>query len=135
MAAQTKPIQANQQLLLLEQKMQNLLTKVRINEQNILNETRHTQLINRNLLEFKTDIVDKVDQLLRQMNEQQKMIGNLVNTIKELEEQVSNAPAREDLEELRSLANYKSTVDSEITKENAGDVLDDVLEKLEGNKK
>ena len=46
-----------------------LESKIRVNEQNVFNMRKHMQMINHNLLDFKKEMREKLDGLLRQNSE------------------------------------------------------------------
>lgn len=76
----------------LSMRISNLDTKVRINEQNILNEGRRIQLVNKNVLDFKKEIREKVERLMEASHDLQKALEKLGQKIEIIEELQKRKP-------------------------------------------
>lgn len=66
-------------------RLSSLDTKIRINEQNILNEGRRIQLISKNFLEFKKEIREKLEHVLEENHEIDKKFSDISKDIERLE--------------------------------------------------
>jgi len=102
-------------------KVNSVDTKTRINEQNIMNERRHVQLVNKNLLSLKKELRDRVGQISRDSSDIKKKLQELEAKVTKLEETVKRGVPKK--RERPKLDIFKS----ELSGEDADAVLDNLI--------
>ncbi|MFH1424448.1 MAG: hypothetical protein ABIG20_02070 [archaeon] len=114
MSSGQQPLSREEVLNELSWRVNSLDSKIRINEQNILNERKQIQLINRNFLELKKELRERIDNLMQDMRE----IKDKISKVK--------IPARS------VLALGASASGAGMTKEDAKRILDQIVSKGTG---
>jgi len=100
----------------------NLDTKVRINEQNLLNMRKHSQLINQNFLDLKKEIRESVVNIQKTSHDMERKVNELSSKLNELESrltQVQKTPFTK--------AKAKKPHE-ELAEKSADQILDEILE-------
>lgn len=111
-------------------KINNLDSKIRINEQNVLNERKQVQLLNKNFLDFKKEMRDKVDLLLQENRKVQETMTKLQGLLSTMESKMKKGYARkEDVSELKKHEESVNVFKPEMSKAEANRVLDEILKK------
>jgi len=128
-----KPKKSSQQQVTdLTWKLNNLETKARINEQNIINDRRHVQLISKNILNLKKEIREKMDTILTGRHDLGKNVSDLIERVKALEKLSKKFVKKGEITALQKFHQNFNYFDKEMTKEEADRVLDDIVRKVEG---
>ena len=114
-------------------KLNNMETKVRINEQNIMNDRRHVQLLNRGLLDLKKEVREKLDSVLSERHTVSKKVEELSIKVDSLERRVKKFVKREEISALQKFHENFNYFDNEMTKEEADRILDNIVSKTGGS--
>ncbi|MFH1450799.1 MAG: hypothetical protein ABIF92_02360 [archaeon] len=112
-------------------KVNNLETKVRINEQNIINDRRHVQLLNRNVLDLKKELRDKLDAVMQQRGDLPKKISDLELKVQNIEAKLKKLVKREEIHALQKFHEHFNYFDKEMSKEEADRILDNIVKNSE----
>jgi len=112
-------------------KLNNIETKVRINEQNIINDRRHVHLMSRNLLSIKKEVHEKLDTLLHGSNDVTTTIAKLEKRVSALEKLSKKLVHKKDIIALQRFHENFNYFDKEMTKEEADRILDGIVRKYE----
>ena len=132
MAPTPLPKQTPQQVTTdLTWKLNNLETKVRINEQNIMNDRRHVQLINTSILDLKKELREKTGNVLQEKHGLLKRVSGLELKMEHLERRLKRFARREELATLQKFHKSFNYFDNEMTKDEADHILDDIVRKAE----
>lgn len=97
-------------------------TKIKINEQNLLNLQSRVQLLSKNLLDLKKEVRDQVDSITRKNSKMERLVNDLKKKVERFE--------RKGISELISKGE-EIKKPSEMTKEEAEKVLDNILKMME----
>ena len=80
-------------------------TRARVNEQNLINERRHTQLMDKNFLNLKKEIREKLDMALSNSKEAKEIAEKLKAKIEKLGSEIKSKYAQKsDVHEVKKLA-------------------------------
>lgn len=109
-------------------------TKTRINEQNILNAQKKVQLLSRNFLDLKKELREKVDLVFQKNHEMEKSVKKLTAAVERLEKKLPKYAKSEDVKAVQKFHESVNVFKPELSKEEAGSILDDILKKAEANK-
>ena len=120
-----------QQVSSLSWKLNNLETKARINEQNILNDRRHVQIMNRNILDLKKEFRDKLDKIMTERHDVTKKVSDLEVKVKNMERRVKRFVKKEEISAMKKFHESFNYFDTQMTKEEADNILDDIVKKAE----
>ena len=120
-----------QQVSSLSWKLNNLETKARINEQNILNDRRHVQIMNRNILDLKKEFRTKLDKIMTERHDVTKKVSELEVKVQNLERRVKRFVKREEISAMKKFHEGFNYFDTQMTKEEADNILDDIVKKAE----
>jgi len=113
-------------------KLSNLDTKIRINEQNLISERRRVQLINKNLLDLKTEIRDKLDSVTTQSRELKQKMTALEKKVAKVEVKLSKKFAgKDEVHELKKFSESFNMFGTDMSKTEADKILDEILKKTE----
>jgi len=112
-------------------KLNNLETKVRINEQNIVNDRRHVQILNSAILELKQEMRDKVDTVLHDKHDLKKKVANLEIKVEGLERKLKRFVKKEEVAALQKFHQNFNYFDTDMTKDEADKILDNIVKKSE----
>lgn len=130
-----KHVSAQEEMSSITWKLNNLETKVRINEQNVINDRRHVQLLNGNVLAMKKEFREKLDKILQQRTDYAKGIADLTNRVSALEGQMKKAVKRTEISAMQKFHEHFNYFDNEMSKEEADRILDDILKTTENKSK
>jgi len=120
-----------QKVIDLTWKLNNMETKVRINEQNIINDRRHVQLMSRNSLDIKKEVREKMGTILTERHDLGKKVSDLEARVKALEKLSGNFVKKGEITALQKFHQNFNYFDKEMTKEEADRVLDEIVSKTE----
>ncbi len=112
-------------------RLNSLTTKVRINEQNVINERKHAQLLNKNLIDFKGEIRGKIDSITQQNRELKLSMDRVKEQIKTLTKKLNDLPSKAELNELRRVQESATLYGRDMSKDEADEILDKVLSQIE----
>jgi hypothetical protein len=107
------------------------MTKVRINEQNVINERKHAQLLNKNLIDFKGELRGKIDSITQQNRELKLSVNRVKEQIKTFTKKLKDLPSKAELNELRRIQESATLYGRDMSKDEADDILDKVLSQIE----
>ncbi|MDP7260382.1 MAG: hypothetical protein QGI80_00245 [archaeon] len=114
-----------------EWRLNALMTKVRINEQNVINERKHAQLLNKNLIDFKGELRGKIDSITQQNRELKLSVNRVKEQIKTFTKKLKDLPSKAELNELRRIQESATLYGRDMSKDEADDILDKVLSQIE----
>ncbi|HIK01764.1 TPA: hypothetical protein H1008_01495 [archaeon] len=114
-----------------EWRLNSLTTKVRINEQNVINERKHAQLLNKNLIDFKGEIRGKIDSVTQQNRELRLAVDRIKDQVKALTKKLKDIPSKAELNELRRIQESATLYGKDMSKDEADKILDNVLSQIE----
>ncbi|MAF89151.1 MAG: hypothetical protein QF775_02285 [archaeon] len=114
-----------------EWRLNALMTKVRINEQNVINERKHAQLLNKNLIDFKGELRGKIDSITQQNRELKLSVNRVKEQMKTLTKKLKDLPSKAELNELRRIQESATLYGKDLSKDEADDILDKVLSQIE----
>ncbi len=117
-----------------EWRLNALMTKVRINEQNVINERKHAQLLNKNLIDFKGELRGKIDSITQQNRELKLSVNRVKEQIKTFTKKLKDLPSKAELNELRRIQESATLYGRDMSKDEADDILDKVLAQKEHRK-
>ncbi|HIJ99353.1 TPA: hypothetical protein H1011_00830 [archaeon] len=112
-------------------RLNSLITKVRINEQNVINERKHAQLLNKNLIDFKGEIRGKMESITQQNRELKLSMDRVKEQIKTLTKKLNDLPSKAELNELRRIQESATLYGRDMSKDEADEILDKVLSQIE----
>ena len=112
-------------------RLNSLTTKVRINEQNVINERKHAQLLNKNLIDFKGEIRGKIDSVTQQNRELRLAMDRIKDQVKALTKKLKDLPSKAELNELRRIQESATLYGKDMSKDEADKILDNVLSQIE----
>ncbi len=104
-------------------KVSNLETKVRLTEQNFFNSQERVELLSRNFLDLKKELLGRVDNLTHEAHDFSRALSEIRNKLALIESKLSAIPKI-------TPAQQASAITAEISAEDASKTLDDVLKKL-----
>ncbi|MDP7282215.1 MAG: hypothetical protein QF475_01065 [Candidatus Undinarchaeales archaeon] len=113
-------------------RMNNLETKARINEQNIINDRRHVQILNKNVLDLKKELRTKTDSVMSGRQDVSKTVTELVTRVENIERRMKRLVKREEVLAMKKFHENFNYFDKDMTTEEADHILDDILKKTEG---
>ena len=112
-------------------KVNNIETKVRINEQNVMNDRRHVQLLNKNVLDLKKEMRTKLDGILKERHDGTKKIEELTTRVENMERRVKKFVKRTEISAIKKFHENFNYFDNDMTKEEADKILDNIVNKSE----
>ena len=105
----------------LQMKLSSVETKIRINEQNLLNDRQHSQLINKNLLELKKEVRERLDKASQENRELSTRVDELSKRVEELGKGIRmQKPAAQQVQ----VVNLKKP---QMSAKQASSILDNIL--------
>ncbi|HIK02233.1 TPA: hypothetical protein H1012_00105 [archaeon] len=111
----------------LSYRLANLETKIRLNEQNFFNSQEKVQLLSKNFLDLKKELLNRVDNLTQEMHEVEKAVLELKKKVSSFETKITVAPQQLGFRPLPPVEPHN------ISPEQAKSALDDVLRRLEAH--
>ena len=120
MSPQMTPQQI-QELQQISATVSSLSTKIRINEQNILNLQSRVQLLSRNFLDLKKEMRGKTDIAVEKSNYAEKKIKEIMKKLEKFEKEGFVSSGKDDKKE-------PDISKPKMTAEEAENILDDILE-------
>ena len=111
----------------LSYRLANLETKIRLNEQNFFNSQEKVQLLSKNFLDLKKELLNRVDNLTQEMHEVEKAVLELKKKVSSFETKITAAPQQPAFKSLLPVEPHN------ISPEQAKSALDDVLRRLEAH--
>jgi len=106
-------------------RLNNLDTKLRITEQNVVNMRNHSQLINQNFLDLKKEVRDSVSNVQTKNHDLERELKQVQDKLTELESEINKIKSTPVHKKLK-LPIYEDKEQEE--KKSADDVLDEILE-------
>ncbi len=108
-------------------RLSNMETKVRLTEQNSFNFQERVQLLSKNFLDLKKEILNRVDNLTQEAHDLERNMNDLKKKVAALEAKSSFSSYASGHAKLASVA---TPVHAEMSPEEAKAALDDVMRKL-----
>lgn len=109
-------------------RISNLETKVRLTEQNSFNFQERVQLLSKNFLDLKKEILNRVDNLTQEAHDLERNMNDLKKKVAALEAKSSFSSYASGHAKLASVA---TPAHVEMSADDAKRALDDVMKKLE----
>lgn len=112
-------------------RISSLETKVKLNEQNFFNLQERMQLINKNFLDLKKELRDRVDNLTDEAHDIEKTVKDLQSKVEKVGSKLATAPRGEDVEQIKKFHETINVFKPEMSADEAKNILDGVLKQLE----
>ena len=87
--------------------------------------------MNRNILDLKKEFRDKLDKIMTERHDVTKKVSDLEVKVKNMERRVKRFVKKEEISAMKKFHESFNYFDTQMTKEEADNILDDIVKKAE----